>query len=59
MKANSAIEQLKCTGHEKRERLLISKMEINNQISLRNKKFCPFFFRFMFGLNGFGYLYIG
>ena len=32
-KANSTIEQQKCKGHEKRDRLPISKMEINYQIS--------------------------
>ena len=36
-KANSTIEQQKCKSHEKRDRLLISKMEINYQISQRNK----------------------
>ena len=36
-KTNSPIEQQKCKGHEKRDRLLISKMEINHQISQRNK----------------------
>ena len=39
MKANSAIEQQNCKGHEKRDRLLISKMEFNYQISHRNKSF--------------------
>ena len=33
------MEQQKCKGHEKRDRLLISKMEINYQISQRNKSF--------------------
>ena len=32
-KASSFMEQQKCKGHEKRDRLLISKMEINYQIS--------------------------
>ena len=36
-KANSTIEQQKCKGREKRDRLLISKMEIKYQISQRNK----------------------
>ena len=36
-KANSTIEQHNCKGQEKRDRLLISKMEINYQISQRNK----------------------
>ena len=38
-KGNSSIEQQSCKGHEKRDRLLISKMEINFQISQRNKSF--------------------
>ena len=38
-KANSIIEQKKCKRQEKRDRLLISKMEINYQISQRNKNF--------------------
>ena len=38
-KANSTIEQSNCKGHEKRDRLLILKMEINYQIYQRNKSF--------------------
>ena len=38
-KVNSTTEQQKCKGYEKRDRLLISKMEINYQISQRNKSF--------------------
>ena len=38
-KANSNIEQQKCKGHEKRDRLIISKMDFRNQISQRNKSF--------------------
>ena len=38
-KANSTIEQQKCKGHEKRDRLLISKIEIIYQISQRNESF--------------------
>ena len=38
-KANSTIQKQKCKGHEKRDRHLISKMEINYQISQRNKSF--------------------
>ena len=37
-KANSTVEQQKCTGHEKHDRLLISKMEID-QVSQRNESF--------------------
>ena len=33
----SSIEQQKCKIHEKRDRLLISKMELNYHISQRNK----------------------
>ena len=36
-KANSIIDQPKCKCHEKRDRLLISKIEINYKISRRNK----------------------
>ena len=36
-KANSIIDQQKCEGHEKCDRVVISKMEINYQISQRNK----------------------
>ena len=32
-KANSTIEQQKCKGHEKRDQLLVSKVEFNFQIS--------------------------
>ena len=35
-KANSSIEQRNCKSYEKREWILISKMEINYQISQRN-----------------------
>ena len=35
--AISTIEQRKCKGHEKDDRLLISKMEFNVQIRQRNK----------------------
>ena len=38
-KANSTIERQKCKGHEKPDRLLISLMEFNYQISQRNKNF--------------------
>ena len=38
-KKNFFIEQQKVKGHEKRDRLLISKMETNYQISQRNKIF--------------------
>ena len=38
-KANSTIEQQKSKRREKRDRLLISKIEINYQISQRNKSF--------------------
>ena len=37
--ANSTIEQLKCEGHKKRDRLLISKVKFNFEISQRIKKF--------------------
>ena len=37
-KANSTIEQQKCKGHEKRGRLLVSKVDLNYQISERSKK---------------------
>ena len=36
-KANSGTEQQKCKGHEKRDRLLIAKMEFNYQISQGSK----------------------
>ena len=42
-KANSTIEQQNCKGHEKRDRLLILKEEINFQISQLNKSFDPVF----------------
>ena len=35
--ANCIIDQQKCEGHEKCDRLVISKMQINYQISQRNK----------------------
>ena len=35
--ANSTIEQQECKGDEKRDRLLISKMEFNYKISQQNK----------------------
>ena len=38
-KANSLIEQQNCKIHEKRDRLLVWKMEIKYQISQRNKSF--------------------
>ena len=38
-KANFFIEQQNCIGHEKRDRLLILKMEINYLISQRNESF--------------------
>ena len=38
-KANFTIEQQKCKGHKKRDRLLISKREFNFKISQRNNKF--------------------
>ena len=38
-KAKSTIEQQNCKGHEKCDRLLISKMEINYQISQLNISF--------------------
>ena len=38
-KANYTIEQQNCKGDETRDRLLISKMETNYQISQRNKWF--------------------
>ena len=34
--ANSNIEEQKCKCHEKRDRLLVSKVEFNLQISQRN-----------------------
>ena len=37
MKANSTIEQRKCRGQEKRDQLVISKMEFNYQISQQKK----------------------
>ena len=36
-KANSTIEQLKCEGHEKLNRLQVSKVEFNFLISQRNR----------------------
>ena len=36
-KANSTIEQHKCKVHEKRDRFHVSKVELNFQISQRNK----------------------
>ena len=38
-RANSTVEQQKCKGHEKHDRLLVSKVEFNFQISHRNKNF--------------------
>ena len=38
-KANSTIEQQKCKGHGKRDRLLISKFKLIFQILLRMKSF--------------------
>ena len=38
-KANSTIEQQNCKGREKRDRLLISKMEMKCQVSQQNKSF--------------------
>ena len=35
-KANSAIEQQKCEGFKKRDRLLVSKVEFSSQTSKRN-----------------------
>ena len=37
-KFNPIIEQRKCKGHEKRDRILVPKVEFNFQISKRNKK---------------------
>ena len=37
-KENSTMEQRKCKGHEKRDRLLVTKVVFNFQISLRNWK---------------------
>ena len=37
--ANSTIEEEKCKGHEKRDRLLNSKLELNYQISQRSENF--------------------
>ena len=37
-KPNSTIEQQKCEGHDKLDRLLVSNVEVNFQISQRNKK---------------------
>ena len=42
--ANSTIDQRNCKGHEKRDQLLILKMEINYQVSQRNKSRDLFFF---------------
>ena len=38
MKTKSTIELQKCTGNKKRDRLLISNMEINYLSSLQNKR---------------------
>ena len=41
-KANSSIEQQKCMIREKRDRLLLSKMELNYQLNHPIYKFKPF-----------------
>ena len=36
---STIIEQQKCEGHEKRDRLAVLKLEFENRISQRNKKY--------------------